>query len=69
MLLGEKPADYVVLVERLNLKDQSQAANMMITVKRRFVRALYAEVGETVMDPGQVDDELRELLRDLERPR
>ncbi len=69
MLLGERPADYIVLVERLNLKDQSQAANMMITVKRRFVRALYAEVGETVMDPGQVDDELRELLRDLERPR
>lgn len=69
MLMGERPVDYSVLVERLNLKDQSQAANMMITVKRRFMRALYDEVGETVMDPGQVDDELRELLRDLERPR
>jgi hypothetical protein len=42
---------------------------MMITVKRRFVRALYVEVGRTVIDPAQVEDELHELLRDLERPR
>ena len=69
MLFGERPAEYAVLVERLNLKDESQAANMMITVKRRFVRALYVEVGETIMDPAQADDELRELLRDLERTR
>jgi hypothetical protein len=42
---------------------------MMITVKRRFVRALYFEIGQTVSDPMQVDDELHELLKDLERPR
>jgi RNA polymerase sigma-70 factor (ECF subfamily) len=69
MLFNEEPAEYAVLVERLNLKDESQAANMMITVKRRFVRALFFEIGQTVSDPMQVEDELHELLRDLERPR
>jgi DNA-directed RNA polymerase specialized sigma24 family protein len=69
MLFNEPPTDYATLVERLELKDESQAANMMITVKRRFVRALYFEIGQTVSDPGQVEDELHELLKDLERPR
>jgi RNA polymerase sigma-70 factor (ECF subfamily) len=69
MLFDEQPTDYATLVERLNLKDESQAANMMITVKRRFVRALYFEIGQTVSDPTQVEDELHELLSDLERPR
>jgi len=41
---------------------------MMVTVKRRFVRALYKEIGRTVSDPDQIEDELRELLRNLERP-
>ena len=69
MLFDEPPTDYATMVQRLKLKDESQAANMMITVKRRFVRALYVEVGRTVTDPAQVEDELHELLRDLERPR
>ena len=69
MLFGAKPASYKSLVERLDLDDRSQAANMMITVKRRFARALYQEIGRTVIDPEQIEDELNELLRDLERPR
>jgi RNA polymerase sigma-70 factor (ECF subfamily) len=69
LLFDEPPTDYPILVERLELKDESQAANMMITVKRRFVRALYFEIGQTVSDPRQVEDELHELLKDLERPR
>ena len=69
MLFNDPATEYTVLVEQLNLKDESQAANMMITVKRRFVRALYIEVGRTVIDPEQVEDELHALLRDLERPR
>ncbi len=67
MLLGEQPTEYALLVERLRLKDESQAANMMITVKRRFVRALLEEVGMTLSRPQDADEELRELLRDLER--
>lgn len=67
MLLGETPTEYALLVDRLRLKDESQAANMMITVKRRFVRALLEEVGTTLSRPEDAGEELRELLRDLER--
>jgi hypothetical protein len=55
-------------VERLELADAAQAANMMITVKRRFVHALVQEIARTVGDPMRVEDELRDLVRDLERP-
>ena len=68
MLLNEPPTDHAALVQQLGLKDESQAANMMVTVKRRFVRALYREIGRTVIDPDQIEAELHELLRSLERP-
>lgn len=67
MLFNERRASYSKLVERLELADAGQAANMMITVKRRFVHALVSEVAATVSDPMQVEDELRALVRDLER--
>jgi RNA polymerase sigma-70 factor (ECF subfamily) len=69
LLFGEPPVPYAVLVEQFDLKDAAQATNMMITVKRRFARALYAEVGRTVQNPEDVGDEILELLRALERPR
>jgi len=68
MLLGEAPTAYAVLVRRLGLKDAAQASNMMVTVKRRFARALFEAVSGTVGSPDEVDDELRALLRALERP-
>ncbi len=68
LFLGEPATDYAELVSRLGLKDASQAANMMVTVKRRFVRTLRAEVGRTLANPAEIEDELGELLRDLERP-
>jgi RNA polymerase sigma-70 factor (ECF subfamily) len=66
MLLNERRVPYSRLVDRLELKDAGQAANMMITVKRRFVQALVEEVNLTVSDPLHVEDELRTMLRDLE---
>ena len=66
MLFGEEKVSYSKLVERLELDDSGQAANMMVTVKRRFVRALVEEIGGTVGDPMQVEQELRELLRQVE---
>lgn len=68
MLHGEPPTDYAVLVERFEVRDVAQAANMMITVKRRFARMLYDEVGQTVENVADIDDELRVLMRALERP-
>lgn len=67
MLFNEPRVAYARLVERLELADAAQAANMMITVKRRLVHALVQEVARTVADPMQVEDELRALVRDLER--
>lgn len=69
MLGGETPVPYPVLVDRFQLKDAAQAANMMITVKRRFAQALSREVSQTVSDPDDIADELGELIRSLERPR
>ncbi|MCP3905379.1 MAG: sigma-70 family RNA polymerase sigma factor [Planctomycetes bacterium] len=67
MLTGEPPIDYSVLVDRLDLKDAAQAANMMITVKRRFARAMYAEIGRTVKDPDEIEEEISSLMRALQR--
>jgi len=67
LLFGAAAVPYADLVDRLNLKDAAQAANMMITVKRRFARALLGEVQETLSDPADIEDELHALLRALER--
>ena len=68
MMFAEQPTEYSKLVTQLRLKSIAQAANMMVTVKRRFVAVLYLEVGRTVSAPSEIDDELRQLLSDLERP-
>ncbi len=68
LLMGGAPVTYADLVDRFGLKDAAQGGNMMITVKRRFARALLEEVGRTVARPSQIDDELYALLRALEKP-
>lgn len=67
MLTGEPPTDYSVLVDRLDLRDAAQAANMMITVKRRFARAMYAEISGTVTDDEETEEEIASLMRALRR--
>lgn len=64
---GGDPTPYHVLLTRLDLADTAQAMNMMVTVKRRFARALHRAVQETVDDPMKVDGELRALIEELER--
>ena len=68
ILFGEKPVSYQSLVERLDLDDRSQAANMMITVKRRFARMILAETGKTMSRPEKALIEIRDILKDLEKP-
>jgi RNA polymerase sigma-70 factor (ECF subfamily) len=65
LLDGTPARDYEDLVMDLGLEDAAQAANMMITAKRRFARALRAEVGRTVSDPAEIDTEIRDLLSEL----
>ena len=66
IMFGHGPASYADLVSRYGLKDASQAANLVITIKRRVVRTLVQEVRRTVQEPHQVTEELRDLLQELE---
>jgi hypothetical protein len=67
MLFGDAPVSYESLIGRLDLDDRSQAANMMITVKRRFARALVAETARTMSEPDEARLEILDILSDLER--
>jgi RNA polymerase sigma-70 factor (ECF subfamily) len=67
LFTGEPKRRYSQLVTALNLDDVGQAANMMVTVKRRVARALGREVARTVSDPRDIEQELIELVADLER--
>ncbi|MFK7959337.1 MAG: RNA polymerase sigma factor [Phycisphaerales bacterium] len=60
-----EPMPYADLVSKFALDDESQAANMMVTAKRRFARALRMEIGRTVADPTEIDAELNELMSSL----
>ncbi len=67
LLLGDEPTPYHVLAERLELSETAHGPNMMVTVKRRFAKAMYLEVCTTVEGAAQAEGELFELLRDIER--
>jgi DNA-directed RNA polymerase specialized sigma24 family protein len=69
MLLDEPRVSYAKLIELLDLTDAGQAANMMVTVKRRFVQALIQEVRGTVTDPEEIEEEIQSLLREVEAQR
>ena len=66
LLLGEPRGGYAPLVQRFQLNGAGQAANMMITVKRRFARTLLEEIAQTVSDPEETEEEIRALLQTLE---
>ena len=64
MLTGADPKPYEHLIEQFGIKNPAQAANMMITVKRRVARALMREVRKTLEYEDDVHDELIALVRD-----
>ena len=61
-LHGESPEPYEHLVANWGIADAAQAANMMVTVKRRFARALVEEAESTVTDSLVTKSELEDLL-------
>jgi len=69
LLFGEPAPPMQELIDRFDLPGSAQASNMLITVKRRFARAIREEVAATVASEDEVEDELLELLKDLERRR
>lgn len=62
---GDPPPSYEALVEEFQLQSPSQAANLLITAKRSFQRALESVVRDTVGDEDEVEEEIRALKRAL----
>jgi len=65
-LHGLEPVPFDTLAATLGLEGPSQAANLLITVRRRFAKALRAEIASTLDDPERVDEEIAELLASLD---
>ncbi|MFO0873067.1 MAG: hypothetical protein U0575_03735 [Phycisphaerales bacterium] len=66
VLHGTEPIEYRQLAEELDLPGPGQAANLLVTVKRRFARALRKEIAATVMHADEIEPEVRDVLRLLE---
>lgn len=63
---GAPPIAYELLVSRFKFKSPVQAANVLITGKRMFVRVLRQVVGEYAVNGDEIEQELadlREILR------
>ena len=59
---GAEPTPYAQLAARLGLASEAQAANLLITGKRAFARALRAVVGDYVGDERLIDQEVAALV-------
>lgn len=57
-----EPTPYAELAARLGLASEAQAANLLVTGKRAFTRALRAVVADYVTDEGLVDEEVLALV-------
>ena len=70
MVDGSGPVPYLALVEELSLRDVPRAAAILVVGKRALGRAIIEEVSQTVEDPDEVSNEIRDLLNMLEvKPR
>lgn len=65
---GRPPVPYARLVPLLGLENGAEAANLLVTAKRMFVRCLRATVREYAADDAELAGELVELRRRLGEP-
>ena len=68
-LEGVEPPPYERLVAEFGLRSATQAANLLITGKRMFARALRSVVAEYATGEHEVADEMRDLRTILSRLR
>jgi DNA-directed RNA polymerase specialized sigma24 family protein len=61
MIDGCAAVPYGELVDRLEISSPAEAANLLTTVKRMFVRHLRDLIAEYTPEPGDIDEELRQL--------
>lgn len=58
---GSPPPHYRQLIQQFGFRSPIEAGNMLTTAKRMFHRNLRSVVGEYVVDPRDIEQELREL--------
>jgi len=63
ILEGRESPPLKELCRRYGLTSEKAAANLIITVKRRFQRLLQEHLRSTVRSDGEAEDELRDILR------
>ncbi len=67
LISGATPTPYNAIVEDLDLRDVAQAASFLVNGKRALGRAILEEIGQTVTNPREIEQEARELIELLER--
>jgi DNA-directed RNA polymerase specialized sigma24 family protein len=65
ILEDSKPLSFGDICRKYNIEDEKKAANMAITVKRRFQALLRKHVRNTVSTESEVPDELQEIMQYL----
>lgn len=55
------PIEYAELISRFHLTSPSQAANLLVTAKRMYTRALRSVVAEYALDENEIEVEVAEL--------
>ena len=65
ILEDSKPLSFGEICRKYNIEDEKKAANMAITVKRRFQALLRKNVRNTVSTESEIPDELQEIMQYL----
>ena len=65
ILEDSKPLSFGDICRKYNIEDEKKAANMAVTVKRRFQTLLRKHVRNTVSTESEVPDELQEIMQYL----
>jgi DNA-directed RNA polymerase specialized sigma24 family protein len=68
-LNGARTLGYGRLIQRFGFRSPAQAANVLVTGKRMFKRALLAVTGSYAASPTEADEEVAELRRILSEAR
>jgi len=66
---GAEPESLVELCKRLRIQSEAKAANMIVTVKRRFQAAIKDRVRRYVNSDEEVEQEIRDLMKILSKRR
>ncbi|MCX5660655.1 MAG: hypothetical protein NTW19_13170 [Planctomycetota bacterium] len=65
MLRGTEPVPHDQLAQGLGLKSPVQTSEALVSAKRIFLRCLREVVGQYVVTPEEIDEEINELKRIL----